>query len=183
MSFGEQLILIVGLAMDGFAVSVCMGLCLAAKSRGRAALVAGSVTGFHVLFFILGHLSGSLCAGVIRRAAPYIAGGILLLLGLSMLRDALRGQSKEPDAEPGPGRILTLSLASSIDAMTVGFGFAILGAPLWTPSALVAAVMGALSCGGVLLGRFLGSKFCRRAKLFGALVLCVFGLKNILFGG
>ena len=179
MPFWEQLLLIIGLAADGFAASVCMGLCLSGRRTGRAAAVACAVTAFHILFFILGHVCGCVCADILRRAAPYFAGVILLLLGILMLLDA-RKATDAPEAESlSAGRILALSFATSIDAASVGFTFAMLDAPLWTPAALVAAVMGTLAAGGVTLGRFLGLKFCRHAKLAGGIILCLFGLKNI----
>ncbi len=181
MSIWEQLLLIVGLAMDGFAASVSMGLCLTDGRMRRAVSVAAAVTVFHVLFFMLGHVSGCVCADIIRRAAPYLAGGILLLLGLLMLRDARRGgQAPEEAGTLSAGRILVLSLATSVDAMSVGFTFAMLDAPLWTPAALVLAVMGTLAAAGVALGCYGGRRFCRHAKCAGGVILCLFGLKNLL---
>ena len=180
MSIWEQLLLIVGLAADGFAASVCMGLCLPEDRTRRAATVVCAVTAFHILFFILGHICGSLCADILCRAAPYLAGGILLLLGVLMLLDARKHTAAPEAGTLSAGRILALSFATSIDAASVGFTFAMLDAPLWTPAALVLAVMGGLAAGGVSLGRFLGLRFCRHAKLAGGVILCLFGLKNIL---
>jgi len=178
--FIEQLFLILGLAMDGFAASVCMGLCLSERRTRRAAAVIAAVSGFHTLFFVFGYLLGCGCAGCIRHAAPCIAGIILLLLGLSVLLESRR-QSPAPEVEAlGTGRILTLSFATSIDAMSVGFSFAVLDAALFLPAAAVLCVMAALSALGLVLGQFLGLRFCRFARLGGGIILCLFGLKNLL---
>lgn len=176
MSLLEQLLLILGLAMDGFAASVCMGLSMKEHKRRLSLLAVGLVTGFHVLMFAGGHLFGRLLArgGV---ALGFLPGLLLTALGLPMI---FGSRQEEKTEALGPGRLLALAFGTSVDAMTVGLSFALMGQPLPPAAGLVAVVMGLLSVTGLSFGRFVGRRFRCWAERGGGLILCLLGVKNIL---
>lgn len=176
MRFIEQLLLIFGLAMDGFAASICMGVSLPKKRRALAAAV---VTACHAALFAAGHTLGAFCAPV-AAVAPWVGGTILSALGVNMLREA-----RQPETGQRAGRfdlrhVAALGVSTSVDAMTTGFSFALLSVGLLVPLGMVAAVMGALSLFGVWAGGRLGRRFRRAARLGGGALLLAMGVKNLL---
>lgn len=177
MRFFGQLLLIFGLAMDGFAASVCMGLSVASWRQGiRAAAV---VTAFHIALFAAGHTLGAACAPM-AAAGPLVGAVILCLLGANMLRETLAAEEGEPPRVFDMRHAVALGFSTSVDAMTTGFSFALMRVPLGRPLLLVAVVMGLLSLFGVWAGRRLGTRFRRGARLAGGALLLVMGLKNLL---
>lgn len=181
MSAAMQLLLILGLAMDGFAAAVCMGLSMKEHKGRRALLAVALVTGFHVLMFMLGHIFGAHCARWLERLCAWLPGLLLAGLGVHMIDGALskRRRGEEPLPE-GTRGLWALAFSTSIDAMTVGLSFAIMGVALGGSIWKVAAVMGLLAVIGVSFGRLIGPKLRWKAELAGGLILCLLGLKNLL---
>lgn len=181
MSLFEQLLLVLGLAMDGFAAAVCMGLSMKEHKGRRAFLAVTLVTGFHVLMFVLGHIFGEHCSRWLERLCIWLPGLLLTALGLNMLREAInkrRGGDTVPGAM-GPRELWALAFGTSIDAMTVGLSFAMLRVSLWPAVLLVLAVMGVLAVIGVSFGRVIGIRMRFGAEMAGGLILCALGLKNL----
>lgn len=173
----ERLLLVLGLAMDGFAAAVCMGLCIKEHKGRTAAAVILSVTGFHVLMFAVGHRFGASCLRWTEGLGRWLPGLLLLGLGLPMLL----GRSGEEEPPPAGGRSMAaLAFSTSIDAATVGLSFAMLEQALLPSLVLVALVMGSLAALGVGFGRRLGRGLRRWAVRAGGLVLCLLGGKNLL---
>lgn len=179
MSFFERLLLVFGLAMDGFAASVCLGL--SPENSGlRRALAAGAVTGLHGVFFALGHGVGLFGARWLGPLCRWLPGLLLLALGGLSFRPKKDGEEEKGGL--GLGRILAYAASSSIDAATVGLSFALRGESLGPALGLVFLVMGTLSLLGLYLGRLLGRGARARAERIGGLILCLLGLKNLLKG-
>ncbi|MCD8088930.1 MAG: manganese efflux pump [Oscillospiraceae bacterium] len=174
MHFTEQLLLVLGLSMDGFAASVCMGVAAGRK----IAPVAGLVSGFHVLMLLAGYALGAGCPDSIAHIYPWAAAVLLTGMGLNMMRQAGR---EEPQRSQGAAlSVAALALATSLDALTVGVAFAFLEVPAWQAGALVAAVMGTLSLVGAAFGSRFGAAYRHAARLGGGLVLCLLGIKLAL---
>lgn len=180
MSAAMQLLLILGLAMDGFAAAVCMGLSMKEHKGRRALLAVGLVTGFHVLMFGLGYVFGAHCARWLQRLCAWLPGVLLTALGLQMGAGALRERRREEALPEGLGGLWSLAFSTSLDAMTVGLSFAMMGVALGGAVWKVAAVMGLLAVIGVSFGRLIGPRLRRKAELAGGLILCLLGLKNLL---
>ena len=76
--------------------------------------------------------------------------------------------------------LVVLSVATSIDALAVGFSFAMLGVTVWVPSAVIGLVTAALTALGMQVGSRLGERFGPRVEILGGLVLIAIGLKILL---
>lgn len=176
MRASEQLLWILGLAADGFAASVCLGVSV--PGVPQAVQSAALVTALHVLLFAAGHMLGAGCAGI-ASAAPWLGALLLAALGANMLREALMHGEQPPEAF-SLRQALALGLSTSADAMATGFSFALLAVGLWTLLLLVAAVMGTLAAAGTLAGRLIGARFRRGARLAGGALLLVMGLRRLL---
>ena len=175
MRLWEELLLIFGLSMDGFAASVCLGMELGRKKYPPIIL---SISGCHISLLLLGYALGAGVSGLLDGVFPWISGVILGLLGLNMLRSA-----GEEAPKPRGGGVLSigaLAFATSIDAMTVGVALALMEVPGWHAALYTALVMGTLSFIGAFLGGRLGAKYRFGARLSGGGILTLLGLKALL---
>jgi len=175
MLFWEELALILGLSMDGFAASVCLGI---DHGRRRLAPVVLFITGFHVGMLLAGYVLGAGVRGALDGVIPWIGGLLLAALGVNMLRTAGRGEEKSAG-----GTALSIAapaLATSVDAMTVGVALALSGASAGQAGALTALVMGSLSVIGAAFGGHIGERFRKGARLAGGAILAMLGLRMLL---
>lgn len=170
----EELLLVLGLSMDGFAASVCMGIALGPESRGRYRIVA-LVSGCHAAMVVLGCWLGMGLQGWIGTAWPWVAAALLLALGANMLRTA--GREENCKAGLTPGAMAALSLATSLDAFTVGVAFSLMEVPMLRAGGLTLLVMGALSILGAWFGGSVGKRHRKTARLAGGLILCILGFR------
>lgn len=171
----EQFLLVLGLAMDGFAASVCMGM---AAGR-RVWPIVGLISGFHVGMLLLGYALGASLPDSLAAAYPWAAAALLMGMGLNMVR--LAGEPEETCAGRGDlAGMAALALATSVDAMTVGAAFALMEVPPATAGGLMGGVMVTLSLAGSLLGSRVGRDRRHAARMAGGIILCLLGLKLLL---
>ena len=181
MSLVEILALAVGLALDAFAVSLAAGAAGHAAGPRPAFRLAFHFGLFQFMMPVLGWYAGSLVAARIAAADHWVAFGLLLWVGVRMIRSG-----RDPD--PAPVRadmsrgwtLVGLSVATSIDALAVGLSLAMLGVAIWYPSAVIGVVTCVLSLVGLRMGGRLGARFGQRAELVGGGVLILIGLRILV---
>ncbi len=159
-----------GLAMDAFAVSLAAG---AGGARGPRAVfrLAFHFGLFQFLMPVLGWATGMRVAGVALAVEDWVAAGLLAAVGARMIRS---GQTHGLDRDPSRGlTLVTLCVATSLDALAVGLSLALLRVNIWYPSAVIGSVTAILSVCGVRLGNRLGSGFGRRMEVAGGMLLIV----------
>jgi putative Mn2+ efflux pump MntP len=172
----------VALAMDAFAVALATGMNLSALT-GRHLFRLGFHFGlFQALMPIIGWLAGQTVQQRIAAWDHWIAFGLLAFVGGHMLKEAFAEPDDKATAnDPTRGMSLVLlSVATSIDALAVGFSLSVLGVSIWTPAVVIGLVAGALTVAGMLLGRRAGDRWGPRVEIVGGLLLIGIGLK-ILF--
>lgn len=176
----EQLFLVLGLSMDGFAASVCMGMAAGEGIHRRRDkyLIVTLVSGCHVGMVLLGCWLGAGFRQWMEEFYPWLAAALLLGLGANMLRTA--GEERACCLGIGVGAMVTLSLATSLDALTVGVAFSLMKVPALQAGCLTAAVMGTLSLVGAYFGSAVGQGHRKTARLAGGLILCVLGLRLLM---
>ena len=129
--FGN-ILLGVGLAMDAFSVSMANGLNDPKMKRSGIVRIAGAVG----LFQFLMHMLGWVCVHTIvqyfsafQKAIPWIALGLLGWIGGKMLYEGIKPQEADAEAKSlSHGDLLMQAIATSIDALSVGFTIAEYGA-------------------------------------------------------
>ena len=127
MGLLELLLLAVGLAMDAFAVSICGSLALAPASRFSGALRFGIWFGFfQALMPVVGFFCAIRFRSYIETYDHWIAFILLIYLGINMLREADAADSCNLKQHYNIREMLTLAVATSIDALAVGVSFAFL---------------------------------------------------------
>jgi putative Mn2+ efflux pump MntP len=93
----------------------------------------------------------------------------------------IRPKQRRTQSDPTRGlRLLTLSVATSLDALAVGMSMAFLGVSVWLPSAVIGAVTAMLTTIGILFGVRIGSRWGCWADVVGGLVLILIGVKMLL---
>ena len=182
MGFLELFILAVGLSMDAFAVSVCKGLAMKKTSR-RAQLCCGAwFGGFQSLMPLIGYFLGTLFLDAISAIDHWIAFGLLVLIGVNMLREAMGSEEGEAaDADLSVKTMFILAVATSIDALAVGISLAMAGVgSIWLAVLLIGVTTFVLSAIGVRVGNVFGSRYEKRAETVGGVILILLGVKILL---
>jgi manganese efflux pump family protein len=168
----------VGLAMDALAVSVAAGLSLARVTPRHTFRMAFHFGLFQFMMPILGWMGGSLLAPYIGAWDHWIAFALLACVGGKMLWEA--GSEKNPGSKADPTRgmmLVTLSIATSIDALAVGASMAMLRVSVWIPSVVIGLVAATLSAIGITFGGRMGPRWGYWAEIAGGAVLLLIGAR------
>jgi len=171
----------VGLAMDAFAVSIVAGLAVAPVTPRQTFRLAFHFGLFQFMMPILGWLAGREVVAYVSAYDHWVAFGLLALVGGKMLLEARH--EKQPDRGVDPTRglmLVTLSVATSIDALAVGLSMAFIRVSIWFPSMVIGLVAAALSAIGITFGSRLGPRWGRWADLLGGIVLLLIGVRILL---
>jgi putative Mn2+ efflux pump MntP len=170
----------VGLAMDALAVSIAKGMAIN-HNRHRTALTLGIFFGgFQMLMPAIGWFIGATFEEVIVGIDHWIAFGLLAFIGLKMIYDSTKKDGGEPEETLKLHTVLTLSVATSIDALMVGLSFAFLGTSIIEPIIVIGVVTFLFSVTGFFFGCSLGKVFRNRVKIVGGLILLVIGIRILL---
>lgn len=178
MELWELLLIGVGLSMDAFAVSICKGLTARQATLGRCLTAGAYFGGFQALMPLLGYLLGTRLEAFIINVDHWIAFLLLGVIGFNMVREA--GKEEEVDPSFGPGAMLPLAVATSIDALAVGVTFACLRVEILPAIAIIGTTTLLLSGAGVKLGSVFGTRYKAGAELAGGVVLILMGTKILL---
>lgn len=178
--------LALALAMDCFAVSIASGI-IYGRVRWKLMLIMAFLFGFFQAFNpLVGWAATSRFSFLIESFDHWIAFAILSFLGVRMIMDSFK---KEEEKTFNPRKlkvILTLAVATSIDALAVGVSFSCMGiaalSELFYPLAVIGFVSFVMSMLGLLLGIFCGRGLARklRAEFCGGVILVIIGVK-VLF--
>ncbi|MDY3225677.1 MAG: manganese efflux pump MntP family protein [Candidatus Faecousia sp.] len=185
MGIGELLLLAVGLSMDAFAVSVCKGLSLRGATL-RAELTCGVwFGGFQALMPLIGFFLGTLFAAAIQAVDHWIAFGLLAIIGVNMLKEALEEKDacgcEENGADLSVKTMFVMAVATSIDALAVGISLAMVGnVNIFFAVTLIGICTFVLSAVGVRIGNVFGSRFESKAEIAGGVILILLGVKILL---
>lgn len=186
MGIGELFLLAVGLSMDAFAVSVCKGLAMKKATLKAEATCGLWFGGFQMLMPVTGFFLGSLFAEAIEAFDHWVAFGLLVIIGINMLKEALEkedepGDDPEKDADLSVRTMFLMAVATSIDALAVGISLAMVGSVnIWLAAAFIGICTCLLSALGVKIGNVFGSRYEKKAELAGGVILILLGVKILL---
>jgi putative Mn2+ efflux pump MntP len=173
----------VGLAMDAFAVAVATGVALESVTPRHVFRLGFHFGLFQFMMPIVGWLAGQQLTGHVHDYDHWLAFALLGYVGGKMLWEAWSDKDAAANNDPTRGmQPLTLSVATSLDALAVGMSMAFLGVSVWLPSVVIGIVTGLLAAVGVTFGGRIGSRWGRWAEIAGGIVLISMGFKAILFG-
>lgn len=174
------LLIALGLSMDAFAVSIATGITVDKHRRKNALLLASFFGGFQMLMPVIGWAVGLSLQDLISGVDHWVAFGLLTFIGAKMLYDSTKKESSAKTSVLRLSSLLTLSVATSIDALMVGLSFAFLQSSIVVPILAIGVVTFCLSFGGFIFGCVIGQVFESRIKIVGGLILIGIGLKILL---
>lgn len=174
-------LLAIGLSFDSFAVSVCSGLSLPHIRFFQAAKIAIFLALFQAFMPLVGWLVGNSIKSLIEPVDHWIAFGLLSLIGGKMIIESFtKAETREIKNPLNLKVILTLSLATSIDALAIGFSFATFLDKILIAVLIIGIVTFIASMLGILLGKKTGPKINRYAEILGGLILIFIGCKILI---
>ena len=180
MGFLELFLTGVGLSADAFAAALCQGLHMKRLDWKRALVVGLFFGGFQALMPLIGYLLGTQFESFITSVDHWIAFVLLSFIGGNMIREALSHEEEKLDDSFSFKTMMTLAVATSIDALAMGVTFAFLRVNIVSAVLLIGATTFILSAAGLKVGNVFGAKYKSRAELFGGVVLVLMGLKILL---
>ena len=202
MSYGELLVIAVGLSMDAFAVAACAGLTMPRVTIKKALIVGLYFGVFQAVMPLAGFLLATQFADMITSFDHWIAFVLLCLIGSKMIvgsfkkegcqdRECPEGTCADRDCPGGerpdttetslsPLKMLPLAVATSIDALAVGVSFAFLKVKIIPAASSIGITTLVLSMVGVKTGNIFGTRFKSKAELAGGIILVLMGAKILL---
>jgi putative Mn2+ efflux pump MntP len=173
----------VALAMDAFAVAVAAGVALRKISFRQNFRLAWHFGLFQAMMPVIGWSAGLTVRDMISRYDHWIAFALLLFVAQGMLREALKKEEgRETNKDPTKGlTMVMLSVATSLDALAVGFSLSMINVSIWTPAVVIGVVACIFTTAGMHLGKRIAgvARVGRWADGLGAAVLLLIGI-NIL---
>lgn len=185
--FVNSILLGVGLAMDAFSVSLANGLNEPKMNKSRMSLIAGVFAVFQAVMPMLGWI----CVHTImqyfvsfQKLIPWIALMLLGYIGGKMLIEGIKGEGEEESSgELAFGALLVQGIATSIDALSVGFTIADYNFGMALLCAIIIAVVTFIICiTGLILGKKFGTKFAGKASILGGVILIGIGIEIFVTG-
>lgn len=184
--FVNSCLLGVGLAMDAFSVSLANGLNEPRMGVRRMSLIAGVFAFFQFAMPMIGWI----CVHTIvqyftffEKLIPWIALLLLGYIGGGMLKEGLSGETDEVKAGVGVKVLLMQGVATSIDALSVGFTIADYGFLMaFVCAMLIAGVTFVICMAGLTLGKKFGTKLAGKASILGGVILIGIGIEIFISG-
>ena len=183
----NSVLLGVGLAMDAFSVSLANGLNEPGMKRGKMCGVAGVFAFFQALMPMIGWICVHTIVQHFRtfeKLIPWIALILLLFIGGKMLVEGIRNKEEETEKiGVGVTMLLIQGVATSIDALSVGFTICEYGFVMALISALIIAAVTFVICmAGLMIGKQFGTKFANKAAILGGVILILIGIEIFVTG-
>ena len=183
----NSVLLGVGLAMDAFSVSLANGLNEPGMKKNKMCGVAGVFAVFQALMPMIGWI----CVHTVvqyfqafEKFIPWIALILLLFIGGKMLMEGIKNKDGEVEKpEVGFAALLVQGVATSIDALSVGFTIAEYGLVMAIVCALIIAVVTFIICmAGLFIGKKVGTKLANKANILGGVILIFIGIEIFVTG-
>ncbi len=188
MGLFELLLLAVGLAMDAFAVSICKGLAVK-KITAKEYLLCGIWFGsFQGIMPFIGYLVGSRFERFISIIAPWVAFGLLTLIGGNMVKEAF-SPPEEVKPEFDVKTMFLMAVATSIDALAVGITFVAVPVKVFATEGLlnvlfavivIAVITCVISMIGVKIGHIFGTRYKSGSEIMGGTILIFIGFRSLI---
>lgn len=185
----NSILLGVGLAMDAFSVSMANGLNEPHMSKRREGLIAGTFAAFQFAMPMIGWFCVHTIVSYFKafqKFIPWIALILLLWIGIGMLKEGIKnksGSDAEKETHLGKGKLFVQGIATSIDALSVGFTIASYDtAAALTASLLIAVTTFAICIGGVKIGEKFGVRLAGKASILGGVILIAIGIEIFVSG-
>ena len=183
----NSILLGVGLSMDAFSVSLANGLGAPKMSQRMKLLIPLTFAVFQFLMPMIGWILVRSVAEsfvLFQQAIPWIALVLLLFIGMKMLIEGLRGGGNEDKTVIlKPAALLLQGIATSIDALSVGFTIADYDtAKAVSASLIIGGITFVICLIGLLIGSRIGTRLAGKASIMGGVILIAIGIEIFIKG-
>lgn len=182
MNLSATLILAFGMSMDAFAASIGKGATLH-KPRFREALRTGLIFGIiEAITPLIGWGIGLYASRYIMEWDHWVAFSLLFILGMRMIVEGMRHRTEEElqVRRHGFWVLVATAIATSLDAMAIGVGLAFLQVNIVHTAMAIGCATMIMATLGMMIGRFIGPLFGKRAEVIGGVVLIGIGVNILL---
>lgn len=170
-----------GVAMDAFAIAICLALSLQKPNYRQALVVALYFGVFQALIPLLGYLLGSQFALIISAFDHWVAFGVLTIIGMKMILESRKTHHDTCKPSTLSHKVmLPLAFATSIDALAVGISLAFLSVSIVQAIIIMGGLTFVIAFIGFRLGRVAGPKLQHQANFFGGIILIAMGIKILI---
>ncbi len=181
MDFITIVVIAIGLAMDAFAVSIASGAAYKHLKVRHTLRIAVFFGGFQAFMPLIGALAGLSFREYIADYDHWLAFIILAAVGGKMIYESFKITEAEKNYSPSNILVLlTLSVATSIDALAIGITLSLVAASIATAVTVIGLVTFVLSYLGVTIGKRFGHIFENKIEAFGGVILIILGVKIVL---
>ncbi|MDU1414095.1 MAG: hypothetical protein DBY38_00470 [Clostridium cadaveris] len=186
MSILEVIIVSIGLSLDSLAVTIYKGANQASLKKHNNILVGFIFGGVQALMLTIGMMItwfpvSSVYTDKVIHINQWFSAIIFIFLGLKMCRSAISSKSINEHREDFSYKVFaSLAFATSIDALILGIGIALLGTEILVAILLIFIFTSILSMVGLSIGYRIGDRYRITATVVGSIILLVMGVKTIL---
>ena len=186
MFFINAILLGAGLAMDAFSVSVANAIGNPKMKKNKMLTVAGVFGGFQFLMPLIGWLCVNTVVNyfeAFEKAVPYIALVLLVYIGSKMIYDSVKKGDEETETKLGAGTLIVQGIATSIDALSVGFTIQKYNFTSALIACIIIFIVTFIICiAGLIIGKNFGNKYSKRAEIIGGIILIAIGIEIFVKG-
>ena len=185
--FTNSILFGIGLAMDAFSVSLANGLNEPNMSIRKMNVIAGTFGLFQTLMPLIGWLCVHTIVNIFtsfQKFIPWIALLLLLYIGGKMLADGIKNHDGKVEAPAvGIGALMVQAVATSIDALSVGFTITDYNFPMaLVASLIIGLVTYGICLAGLKIGKTAGTRLAGKASILGGIILIIIGIEIFLKG-
>lgn len=185
--FFNSIVLGIGLAMDAFSVSLANGLNEPFMKKHKMCGIAGVFAAFQFVMPMIGWFCISTIAQyfeIFQKFIPWIALALLGYIGINMLYEGIKNKdSEEEKPAVGVKALFIQGIATSIDALSVGFTISNYSLANALLSALLIGIVTFVICFiGLIIGKKAGTKLAGKSEILGGIILIFIGLKIFIAG-
>ena len=135
---------------------------------------------FHIVMLTVGYLLGGLFREFVQQIDHWIACVLLAIIGINMIKEAIIKEEEKEEEKIDIKSTLVLSLATSIDALTIGITFAFFKIDIVLSDIILGIITFAMTILGTIIGNIFGKKLKNKAEIFGGAILILIGIKVLL---
>lgn len=178
MGLFDVFMLAIAVAMDAFAVSICKGTTIRENLKKKATIVASWFGLFQGIMPLIGFFLMDSVEKYLNGIKEYVIFGLLAYIGISMIINSLKNE--KIDSSLKFKEMLLLSLATSLDALSIGMTISLLRVNVYLAVSIITIVTFMFCFLGVIIGSKFGEKYKNKAEIFGGVILIILGLKVLL---
>ncbi len=182
----NSMLLGIGLAMDAFSISMANGLSESNMKKSRMCLISGIYAFFQFAMPMIGWICVHTIVEYFNKFEvfiPWISLILLAFIGGKMIFESITKKEEEEIQKISFSTLLLQGVATSIDALSVGFTIADYGCIMALFASIIIAIVTFIICfAGIIIGKNAGNHLSSKASIFGGLILIGIGIEIFIKG-